>query len=153
MFRRIFTDPPPGFVVLTLAKGGVCVIPERVYVAGLRLGTTLRRREASERRCLHKHHERRGGLRRSCRVCASAQRQREAQALSGARPGRIATFIATGAELGKRTGVQRRLCGTWKSGATGHDQSHASQPDSNGQVDVDRDAKVFHVQYLRSDVV
>jgi hypothetical protein len=42
---------PPGFVVLTLAKGCVCVIPEKVYVAGLRLGKSLRRREAMMRRC------------------------------------------------------------------------------------------------------
>ena len=33
---------PPGFVALTLAKGCVCVIPERVYVAGLRLGKALK---------------------------------------------------------------------------------------------------------------
>jgi hypothetical protein len=44
------TEPPPGFVALPLAKGCVCVIPERVYVAGLKLGKTLRRREARERR-------------------------------------------------------------------------------------------------------
>ena len=43
-------NPPPGFVALTLAKGCVCVIPERVYAAGLRLGKTLRRREAMEQR-------------------------------------------------------------------------------------------------------
>lgn len=42
------TDPPPGLVVVPL-KGVVLVIPERVYVAGLRLGKTLRRREARER--------------------------------------------------------------------------------------------------------
>jgi len=34
---------PPGFVAVPLAKGCVCVIPERVYVAGLKLGKTLRR--------------------------------------------------------------------------------------------------------------
>ena len=43
-------NPPPGFVALTLAKGCVFVIPERVYVASLRLGKTLRRREAMEQR-------------------------------------------------------------------------------------------------------
>jgi len=37
--------PPPGFGAVAL-KGTVLVIPERVYVAGLRLGKTLRRREA-----------------------------------------------------------------------------------------------------------
>lgn len=36
------------------AKGCVCVIPERVCVAGLRLGTTLRRRGASEWRTVGK---------------------------------------------------------------------------------------------------
>jgi hypothetical protein len=40
---------PPGFVAVPL-KGAVLVIPERVYVAGLRLGKLLRRREASQRR-------------------------------------------------------------------------------------------------------
>jgi hypothetical protein len=51
---------PPGFVAVPL-KGAVLVIPEQVYVAGLRLGKMLRRREAREWRCLQKHHERRGG--------------------------------------------------------------------------------------------
>ena len=51
-------DLPPGFVALPLAKGCVCVIPARVYVAGLQLGKTLRRREASEQRCLQKNDER-----------------------------------------------------------------------------------------------
>ena len=41
---------PPGFVALPLGKGCVCVIPERVYVAGLRLGKTLRRREEMQER-------------------------------------------------------------------------------------------------------
>jgi len=35
------TEPPPGFVALPLGKGCVCVIPERVYVAGRRLGKML----------------------------------------------------------------------------------------------------------------
>ena len=39
------TDAPPGFVAVPL-KGAVLVISERVYVAGLKLGKTLRRREA-----------------------------------------------------------------------------------------------------------
>ena len=43
-------DLPPGFVALTVAKGCVCVIPERVYLAGLRLGKLMRRREAREGR-------------------------------------------------------------------------------------------------------
>ena len=43
-------DLPPGFVALALTKGCVCVIPERVYVAGLRLGKLLRRREAMQER-------------------------------------------------------------------------------------------------------
>lgn len=37
--------PPPGFVVLTFAKGQMCVIAERVYVADLKLGKFLRRRQ------------------------------------------------------------------------------------------------------------
>lgn len=40
-------DPPPGFVTVPL-KGAVLVIPERVFAAGLRLGKTLRRRQARE---------------------------------------------------------------------------------------------------------
>lgn len=40
-------SPPPGFVSGPL-KGAVLVIPERVYVAGLTLGKTLRRREAGD---------------------------------------------------------------------------------------------------------
>jgi hypothetical protein len=90
-------------------------------------------------------------------ACASADGQREAQVVSGARKRRIATFIATGAELGKRNGVQHRLFGTFEGGPMGHDQSDeqsdTGQPDSKGQVDLDRDAKVFHVQYLWSDVL
>ena len=39
------TDAPPGFVAVPL-KGAVLVISERVCVAGLKLGKTLRRREA-----------------------------------------------------------------------------------------------------------
>jgi hypothetical protein len=42
-------DPPPGFVAVPL-HGAVLVIPERVFVAGLRLGKTLRRREARAQR-------------------------------------------------------------------------------------------------------
>jgi hypothetical protein len=34
----------PGVAALTLAKGCLGVIPERVYVAGLRLGKVLKRR-------------------------------------------------------------------------------------------------------------
>jgi len=41
---------PPGFVALPVDKGCLCVIPERVYVAGLRLGKQLRRMEATRRR-------------------------------------------------------------------------------------------------------
>lgn len=39
------TNPPPGMVAVPL-QGAVPVIPERVYLAGLRLGKQLRRREA-----------------------------------------------------------------------------------------------------------
>ncbi len=42
-------DLPPGFVAVPL-KGAVLVIPERVSVAGLRLGKRLSRQAASERR-------------------------------------------------------------------------------------------------------
>ena len=35
-------DPPPGFVVLPLGKGCVCVIPERTYGGRPRLGMTRR---------------------------------------------------------------------------------------------------------------
>ena len=41
---------PAGFVALALGKGCVCVIPVRIYVAGLRLGKQLRRRETLARR-------------------------------------------------------------------------------------------------------
>ncbi len=47
---RVPPDLPNGFVALTLAEGCAGVISERVYVAGVRLGTTLRRREAMGRR-------------------------------------------------------------------------------------------------------
>lgn len=40
---------PPGFVAVPL-KGAVLVIPERIFVAGLRLGKTLRRQEAEAQR-------------------------------------------------------------------------------------------------------
>ena len=33
---------PAGYVALSVGKGCVCVIPERVYGAGLRLGRTPR---------------------------------------------------------------------------------------------------------------
>ena len=64
---------PPGFVAVPLAKGCVCVIPEWVYVAGLKLGKTLRRQAARGRRCLQKHHERRRRDGRSWHACASVQ--------------------------------------------------------------------------------
>lgn len=41
-------------------KRAVLVIPERILVAGLRLGKVLKRREARERRYPQKHDERRG---------------------------------------------------------------------------------------------
>jgi len=41
---------PAGFVALELPKGCVCVVPIRIYVAGLRLGKQLRRREVLARR-------------------------------------------------------------------------------------------------------
>ncbi len=46
---KVLTDLPPGFVAVPL-KGAVLVIPERIYVAGLWLGKTLRRREAMQQR-------------------------------------------------------------------------------------------------------
>ena len=36
------TDPPPGMIPVPLGKACLLVIPERVYVAGLRLGRPLR---------------------------------------------------------------------------------------------------------------
>ncbi len=39
-------EPPPGMVAVPLGKGCILVIPERVYLAGLKLGKALRRREA-----------------------------------------------------------------------------------------------------------
>lgn len=41
---------PPGFVSVEIGKGCLLVIPERVYLAGLRLGKTLRRRAALAKR-------------------------------------------------------------------------------------------------------
>ena len=41
---------PPGFVALPLGKGCICVIPERVYIAGLRFGKQFRRRAAHAQR-------------------------------------------------------------------------------------------------------
>jgi hypothetical protein len=41
---------PPGFVAVEIGKGCVLVIPQRVYLAGLRLGKTLRRREVEAKR-------------------------------------------------------------------------------------------------------
>ncbi len=41
---------PPGMVAVDLGKGCALVIPERVYLAGLKLGKQLRRREAEARR-------------------------------------------------------------------------------------------------------
>ena len=43
-------DLPDGLLSVPFGKGCVCVIPERVYVAGLKLGNMLRRREAMEQR-------------------------------------------------------------------------------------------------------
>jgi len=47
---RLPGDVPDGLLSVPFGKGCVCVIPEHVYVAGLRLGKTLRRREVVERR-------------------------------------------------------------------------------------------------------
>ena len=44
---KVPIDPPPAFVTVPL-KGAVLVIPERILVAGLRLGKTLRRQQARE---------------------------------------------------------------------------------------------------------
>lgn len=43
-------DPPPGTVTVQLPGGCLLVLSERVYLAGLKLGKTLRRREALARR-------------------------------------------------------------------------------------------------------
>ena len=59
-FRRSFTDLPLSFVAIPL-RGAVRVIPERVYVAGIRRGQMLRRRAERDRLGLQKNHERRGG--------------------------------------------------------------------------------------------
>ena len=37
-------DAPPGFVTVQIGKACILVIPQHVYVAGLKLGKTLRRR-------------------------------------------------------------------------------------------------------------
>jgi hypothetical protein len=41
---------PSGFVAVEIGKGGTLVIPERIYLAGLKLGKSLRRREAEAKR-------------------------------------------------------------------------------------------------------
>lgn len=51
---RLPTETPPGFVALDIGKGCVLVIPERVYLAGLELGKTLRRRQALLQRTAEK---------------------------------------------------------------------------------------------------
>lgn len=56
---------PPGFVALTLAKGCLCIMPERVYVADLRLEEQIRREAASQGWCPRKPHARRGDPRRA----------------------------------------------------------------------------------------
>jgi hypothetical protein len=43
-------DAPPGMVVIPLGKACVLVLPERVYLAGLKLGKALRRRQAEASR-------------------------------------------------------------------------------------------------------
>ena len=43
-------QPPPGMVAVLLGKGCTLIIPERVYLAGLRLGKTLRRRQVEAKR-------------------------------------------------------------------------------------------------------
>ena len=45
-------ESPPGFVAVPLKGGCVCLIPERVFVAGLPVGKTLRRQEAMEQRSM-----------------------------------------------------------------------------------------------------
>jgi hypothetical protein len=44
------TDPPPGFVAIPLGKGCELVIPVPVYLAGLKLGKILRRRQVGAKR-------------------------------------------------------------------------------------------------------
>ncbi len=41
---------PPDLVAVDIGKGCLLVIPKRVYLAGLRLGKILRRREAEAKR-------------------------------------------------------------------------------------------------------
>ncbi len=53
------TDPPPGPIPVP-PKRATLLIPERVYVAGLKLGKLLRRAE-NERQWLQKHLECQGG--------------------------------------------------------------------------------------------
>ena len=52
-FHDTHDGPAPGFVVLPLCKECVRVIPERTCLARLRLGKTLQRRGAIERRDAH----------------------------------------------------------------------------------------------------
>ena len=46
-------------------KGGVLMLPGRVYAVGLKLGKVPKRQAARERQRLQRHHERRGDPRRS----------------------------------------------------------------------------------------
>jgi hypothetical protein len=41
---------PSGFVAVEIGKGGTLVIPERSYLAGLKFGTSRRRRAAEAKR-------------------------------------------------------------------------------------------------------
>ncbi len=43
-------EPPPGFIVLDVGKQCLLVLPERIYLAGLRLGKVLRRYAAEANR-------------------------------------------------------------------------------------------------------
>ena len=42
--ERNAIDPPSGLIAIPLGKATILVIPERVYLAGIRLGKLLRRR-------------------------------------------------------------------------------------------------------------
>lgn len=53
MSESVTAEPgglPPGMVAIPLGKGCTLIIPQRIYVAGLKLGKYLRRREAMLKR-------------------------------------------------------------------------------------------------------
>ncbi len=49
-YLALMVKAPPGYIALPVAKGCIVVIPQQAYLAGLKLGKRLRRREAMVKR-------------------------------------------------------------------------------------------------------